>query len=158
MVLLLLFQAAGGVQGVAMIVAPRACAPWALDSSVAQLLPPVVEVGSMRTRRIVRPSWLAPVPKRALSVAELNAGIQASAPPKPRMVCAVVPKLTVAVCALAIADASRIVDATMLARGNFMVNLLHLELLLQAWGTSIYCSTLALAAAPCVVQIGRAHV
>jgi hypothetical protein len=38
--------AAGGVQGVAIIAAPRADASCALANSVAQLEPPVVELGA----------------------------------------------------------------------------------------------------------------
>jgi hypothetical protein len=72
MVLLLLFQAAGGVQGVAIIVAPRADASFALANSVAQLEPPVVELGSMRTRRMLSPNSLLPVPYKEFTNAVEN--------------------------------------------------------------------------------------
>jgi len=43
------------------------CACCALDRSVAQLEPPVVELGSMRERRMVKPTWPAPTPNRLLA-------------------------------------------------------------------------------------------
>jgi hypothetical protein len=63
----------------------------------------VVELGSMRERKMVRPSWLASFPNRVFACVLLRAGIQAVAPPNPRMVWKVVPKFTVAVdCAIAV--------------------------------------------------------